>query len=424
MIRHMGPMKYPLAFGVTGAFGLLVGTFLATLFAMLAMGDNLLGFDLMQPWFLLYDHARLSFRPDVQQTVWLLTAGCAFMGAMLGITAVKDGPLTQYDDSHFQSPSELRRNKMVAELKDAGLIYGKTTGPKRDGKYISAPQDRFPHCMVVGPTGSGKNVSFVYPNLAQWAGSAIVLDVKGANFKETSALRQGFHKNAIFYFAPYDYVEDDSVEGGTAIRSHRFNPLARIAKLPTPEQQYSAINRMADQFLEVKSHSAQSFFQAGRSIFVSCCLYAIETGKPTLGEVLRIMSGQGGSKKKAFATIAAATTNRKVADNLSAAVDTEDKILDSYVSVIRGAGLGLWDDPALDRATSSHDFDFGSFRRKKQTLYIVTPSDELKTMAPLIRLLFADAIASLQASVPGKDEPHRVLMALDEFDQLAINRMS
>lgn len=98
--------------------------------------------------------------------------------------------------------------------------------------------------------------------------------------------------------------------------------------------------------------------------------------------------------------------------------DVPEKTLGAYVSVIQGSGLELWNDPAVDRVTSASDFDFSTFRAQPQSLYIVVQPEHLKTLAPLVRLLFADAIASLQRKEPGPDEPHAVMFLMDEFDQL------
>lgn len=68
--------------------------------------------------------------------------------------------------------------------------------------------------------------------------------------------------------------------------------------------------------------------------------------------------------------------------------------------------------------TSASDFDFSTFRSKPQSLYIVVQPEHLKTLAPLVPLLFADATASLQRKEPGPDEPHAVMFLMDEFDQL------
>jgi type IV secretion system protein VirD4 len=161
----------------------------------------------------------------------------------------------------------------------------------------------------------------------------------------------------------------------------------------------------------------QSFFNAGKRLFIASCLYAIEQRRPTLGFAGEIMAG-GGDKKKSYTAIAETTSIPIVSRTFLEMADVPEKTLGAYVSVIQGSGLELWNDPAVDRVTSASDFDFSTFRRDPQSLYIVVQPEHLKTLAPLVRLLFADAIASLQRREPGPDEPHAVMFLMDEFDQL------
>jgi type IV secretion system protein VirD4 len=174
---------------------------------------------------------------------------------------------------------------------------------------------------------------------------------------------------------------------------------------------------MADLFLIPEGESAQSFFNAGKRLFIASCLYAIEKRRPTLGYAGELMAG-GGDKKKTYTTIAEDTQIPIVSRTFLEMADVPEKTLGAYVSVIQGSGLELWNDPAVDRVTSASDFDFSTFRAKPQSLYIVVQPEHLKTLAPLVRLLFADAIASLQRKEPGPDEPHAVMFLMDEFDQL------
>ena len=126
----------------------------------------------------------------------------------------------------------------------------------------------------------------------------------------------------------------------------------------------------------------------------------------------------GGDKKKNYTAIAETTNIPIVSRTFLEMADVPEKTLGAYVSVIQGSGLELWNDPAVDRVTSASDFAFSTFRRDPQSLYIVVQPEHLKTLAPLVRLLFADAIASLQRKEPGPDEPHAVMFLMDEFDQL------
>lgn len=399
--------RYPLAVILGLVTGLYIGGMLATIYVIVAFRDNL---DTLSPlglWFIRYPWADLEARPATLQGALIITSAVTIALTLVGLAGVHRGRLNQYDDAHFQTRRELKRNKMIGSLEQNGFIFGKLGAPKSDAPFVMAPPDRFPHAMMIAPTGRGKGVGFVIPNLLHFTGSGIVLDVKGENFAKTSIHRQHGLKNAIWYFSPFDD------ERG----SHRFNPLARIAALPSAERQYTALNSMADLFLIPEGESAQSFFNAGKRLFIASCLYAIEKRRPTLGYAGELMAG-GGDKKKTYTTIAEDTQIPIVSRTFLEMADVPEKTLGAYVSVIQGSGLELWNDPAVDRVTSASDFDFSTFRAKPQSLYIVVQPEHLKTLAPLVRLLFADAIASLQRKAPGPDEPHAVMFLMDEFDQL------
>jgi len=393
--------RYPLAVALGLVTGLYIGGMLATIYVIVAFRESL---DTLSPlglWFFRYSWEDLEARPATLQGALIITGAVTIALTLVGLAGVHRGRLNQYDDAHFQTRRELKRNKMI------GFIFGKLGSPKSDAPFVMAPPDRFPHAMMIAPTGRGKGVGFVIPNLLHFTGSGIILDVKGENFAKTSIHRQHGLKNTIWYFSPFDD------ERG----SHRFNPLARIAALPSAERQYTALNSMADLFLIPEGESAQSFFNAGKRLFIASCLYAIEKRRPTLGYAGEIMAG-GGDKKKTYTTIAEDTQIPIVSRTFLEMADVPDKTLGAYVSVIQGSGLELWNDPAVDRVTSASDFDFSTFRAKPQSLYIVVQPEHLKTLAPLVRLLFADAIASLQRKEPGPDEPHAVMFLMDEFDQL------
>ena len=406
--------RYPLA--VIGGLlaGGYIGAMLATIYGAIVFRESLNSLDPLEPWFLRWNWSALQVNPDALTVIGLINGAVALGLVAVGVAGVYRGRLTNYDNAHFQSRRELRRNRMVAPISAEGFVFGKTTRPKKTGLYISATPNRFPHAMMVAPTGRGKGVGFVIPNLPHHSGSAIVLDVKGENFEKTSIHRQKGLGNEIWYFSPFDYVETD---GGPSTRTHRFNPLARIAVMSSTDQQYTALNTLADQFLVVEGDQAKGFYQAGKRLFVAACLFAIEQGRPNLGFAKEIFGG-GGKTEQTYRDYAEMTDIPIVATIFSEMAGMSQKITDSYRSVISGAGFELWDDPSVVRATTESDFDLTSFRREAQTLYITMQAVHLKTLAPLVRLLFAEAIASLQRAEPGPDEPHTVMFLMDEFDQL------
>ena len=406
--------RYPLAV-VTGLLaGGYIGAMLATIYGAIVFRENLNSLDALEPWFLRWSWPALQANPDALQVIGLINGVVALGLIAVGVAGVYRGRLTSYDDAHFQTRRELRRNKMVAPISEEGFVFGKTARPKKKGLYISATPNRFPHAMMVAPTGRGKGVGFVIPNLLHHTGSAIVLDVKGENFEKTSIHRQKGLGNRIWYFSPFDYVE---AEGGPSTRTHRFNPLSRISAMSSADQQYTALNTLADQFLVVEGDQAKGFYQAGKRLFVAACLFAIEQGRPNLGFAKEVFGGSG-KTEQTYRDYAEMTDIPIVATIFSEMAGMSQKITDSYRSVISGAGFELWDDPSVVRATNESDFDLTNFRREAQTLYITMQAEHLKTLAPLVRLLFAEAIASLQRVEPGPDEPHTVMFLMDEFDQL------
>ena len=410
--------RYPIVIIIGILVGGYIGAMIATIYAMLVFREDLNSIDPLEPWFLRYDWDFLTQNSEVLQTILLLN-GVVIVGmVMLGVSGVYRGRLTRYDQSHFQTRRELKRNKMLLDLDENGFIYGKTGKPASEASFVGSHTDRFPHALLVAPTGRGKTAGFAIPNLLHFQGSAVVLDVKGQIFEATSIHRQKGMDNTIWYFSPFDYRDGEGRAGqGAAVRTHCYNPLSRIANLPSMEQQYTAINTLTDLLLVPHGEQARGFFETAKPLFIASCLYAIEKGNGTIAHAAQLLGG-GGERAKNYRAYADDSKNPVVQRIFREMAGEQPKHLDIYRSVLNGAGLQLWNDPAVIRATQRSDFDFRSFRKNPQSLYIVVQPEHLQTLAPLIRLLFADAIASLQHNEPGPDEPHKVMFLMDEFDQL------
>lgn len=340
-------------------------------------------------------------------TAWTIVAVSVALFMGLALVLSFTARLTEYGQAHFQSRAEMKRNGLLQPL-GAGLVFGKLGKPASRKPYIAAAFAKFPHCLVVAPTRAGKGVGYVIPNTLLFPGSAVILDVKGEIFEATSRHRQA-QGDRISRFAPFDF------ENAT----HRYNPLERVARIENPEQRYTELAKIADYFLTVSDKgTASDFLMEGRELFVAAGLLAIERGRPTLGEVSRILFANGATQSEYMAHAeevrhgAARNTFRKFAGY-------SDRTLSSHASVLGGAGMSLWNNPAVDRATSANDISFGTLRKVPQTIYVAVNADDIRTLAPLIRLFFGELIATLRGSLPDtKAEPWPVMILLDEFDQL------
>lgn len=83
--------------------------------------------------------------------------------------------------------------------------------------------------------------------------------------------------------------------------------------------------------------------------------------------------------------------------------------------------LNLWDDPFINAATSRSDFDLKKMRQEKMTVYLGIPPNQLNRLAPLMNLFIQLFLTVMTESLPKLDEPHKVLVILDEF--CALGRM-
>lgn len=325
------------------------------------------------------------------------------MAGLLLAAKVTTEDLTRFGRTHWQTIREMRRKKFFANP-GKGFVLGKVGKPKRKKPFIVSAEH--PHAMIVAPTGRGKGVGFVIPNLLTYKGSAVVLDVKGENFEKTSRHRQK-QGDVIYRFAPTDW----------SAPSHRYNPLKRVGEMKNPAQRMMELQKIAKLFLQA-GQGAEEFLPGATDIFVACGMLAYEKTRVTLGEVYRY-AVQGGETKEQYAYYARQAEDPATKMMFNKLANITERTLSAYLSVLSSSGLGTWANPRICALTDDSDFEFVDFRRKPQTVYLVVPPDDVPAIAPLIRLFFSDLIASLQgAGEPGKDEPFPVLIMLDEFDRL------
>lgn len=338
---------------------------------------------------------------------WQIVGASTLLFAVATLALSFRAELTGYGQARFQPQAEMKANGLLAPL-GSGLVFGKLGPPARKARYVSASFQKFPHCLVVAPTRAGKGVGYVIPNTLLFNGSIVVLDVKGEIFEATSRHRQA-EGDAVFRFSPFDFEHP----------THRYNPLERVSRIANPEQRYTELAKISDYFLTVSDKgTAGDFLTEGRELFVAAGLLAIERGKPTIGEISRILFGQGATQG-VYGEHALEVRHPNAAQTFRKFAGYSDRTLSSHASVLGGAGMTLWNNPAVDRATSGNDFTFADLRRRPMAVYVVVNADDIRTLAPLVRLFFGELIATMRATLPDpKREPWPVLVMLDEFDQL------
>ncbi|RTL79638.1 MAG: type IV secretory system conjugative DNA transfer family protein, partial [Hyphomicrobiales bacterium] len=286
----------------------------------------------------------------------------------------------------------------------SGIILGRLNGQM----LVS---DDPGHVLIVGPTRTGKGVSFVIPNGLAWPGSMVTLDIKSENLKSFGAAR-ATKGDAVFVFAP-----------GSA-SSHRYNPLDYVR--PGPEMATDCAN-------------IASFLVATGSVENEWTLAARKTVAALLGYVMTSIHFE--KARHIRSAVRVISTGHDIADVLKTIVATENDgsvpswvlgAFNQFVAIpdrTRGSvmfnvnnAFAPWDSPLICAATETSDFDIRDLRRKRMSIFIGSPLADLESCRPLIRILFQQIHDVLMRDLPGADEPHQVLLLLDEF--YALGRMS
>ena len=269
-------MNIPAKLSVGVLFGLMcgamIGTILGSAYLALALRRGAGGFNMIGVW--TASEALRAVHPEAFKVAYVAVALFALGLGLLAFVWSWRKQRDDYGSAHWQTKPELRKNDMLHPVGN-GFVCGKLGAAKSGANYVSSKE--IPHVMMVAPTRAGKGVGFVIPNILAFNGSAVVLDVKGENFEKTARYRMA-NGDEIYRFSPFDWAN------GT----HRYNPLARIAKARSFAEQFTEVSILADLFLDKDNRQSDTFSEAGKTIFVAACLLALQRNKATLGEVCKI----------------------------------------------------------------------------------------------------------------------------------------
>ncbi len=290
-----------------------------------------------------------------------------------------------------------------ADVKKAGLRSksGMMLGLD-DGGYFVA--DGFQHALLFAPTGAGKGVGFVIPNLLFWSDSVVVHDIKLENHGLTSGWRakQG---QEVFVWEP------SNPDGVT----HCYNPIDWVSSKP---------GQMVDDVQKISSliMPKQDFWEnESRSLFMGIVLYLIadSTKRKSFGEVVRTLRSDDVVYNLAVVLDTLGSVIHPVAYmNLAAFLQKADKERSGVISTLN-SGLELWANPLIDAATASSDFNVLEFKKKKTTVYVGLTPDNISRLQKLMQVFYQQATEFLSRKMPNlKEEPYGVMFLLDEFPTL------
>lgn len=306
----------------------------------------------------------------------------------------------------FKKPESIHGDAKWATMKDVKKMGLRSKSGVLLGTYNKKllVADGYQHILLFAPTGSGKGVGFVIPNLLFWKDSVIIHDIKLENYELTSGWRRRNLKQKVVLWNPAD---PDGI-------SHCYNPMDWISK--KPGQMVDDVQKICNFLLP-----EQEFWQnEARALLTGIMLYLVAADdKPaSLGEVVRTLRNDDVVYNLA---VVLDTMGKKIHPvsymNIASYLQKPDKERGSVTSTANSS-LELWANPLIDTTTATSDFNLHEFKITPHTAYIGLTPDNISRLAPLMKMFYQQAAAFFTAKMPQPHEKLGVLMMMDEFPTL------
>jgi type IV secretion system protein VirD4 len=330
----------------------------------------------------------------------LIRAGLALLitlaaGAGAAIAARVLKKPAPYGDARFGRILDAEKKGL---LTGKGLVLGLLNGS-------TLTSDAPAHALVVGPTRSGKGVSFVIPNGYVWHGSSVWFDPKRENVAALASHRQSLG-DKVFVFSPGER------------NSHRYNPLdfvQRDERMATDALVVASF-LIPDDGREIWGRSARILLAAMIGFVLSAKQFE---GRRHLRAVAELTTTQADFRDVLKLLLKGEQDNvpQWVTDGFNQFIAIEPETRNSALFNITTA-LGPWNNELIAAATADTDFDIRNLRRERIAIFIGCSIAQLDIFRPVLKLLIQQIHDQLMSSLPGRDEPFQVLMMIDEFRQL------
>ncbi|MFT4967256.1 MAG: type IV secretion system protein VirD4 [Candidatus Deianiraeaceae bacterium] len=300
-----------------------------------------------------------------------------------------------HGDAHWASFSEIKKSGLFEK---EGMLMGEY---KKDKYFVI---NDYQHTLLFAPTGSGKGVGFVIPNLLFWRESVFVHDIKLENLEFTSGYRSKVLKQKVYGWVPA------SSDG----KSHCYNPLDWISS--KPGQMVDDVQKIGNILIE-----KQEFWEnEARALVTGVILFLIadDTKPQTFGEVVRTLRSDDTAHTLASGLDVFGAKMHPVGYmNLAAFLQKAEKERSGCISTANSR-LDLWANPMIDKTTSRSDFDISTFKVTPTTVYVGLTPDNIQRLRPLMSMFYQQASQFLTRWMPRPEEKYGVLFLMDEFPTL------
>jgi Type IV secretory system Conjugative DNA transfer len=331
-------------------------------------------------------------------------------------SAENDPLATLMDVGDWMSVHSVMRSKLFTV---ASSPFTLALGSLETGHSLHFKGDQ--SLVTIAPPGAGKTRGFVFPNLRDFRGSVLVLDVKGECYAATAKHRRGF--SDVYLFAPEEPGET----------GHRFNPLQFLSRDPRLMLEDARV--LADVMVMSSGGDARFFDDRARDLLVSILVLLLDrercTGmKPALaamhqasrvgGEELRIILEEMAVSPIPALQERAAELISMIGGLGGKSEDSAQRTVLNIFETLR-QHLSAFEGERIREITSGVSaWDPADMRERPITVYLRVSPAAMISMAPVLRLVIACHLHRLMPAGRAAAAPGRlpVLAIFDELPQL------
>ena len=308
-----------------------------------------------------------------------------------------------HGSAHFGTARNAARHLAPAAPADAFVLGVMRDAPRGADRRFR--QDG--HLLTCAPTGAGKGISGVIPNLLEYPGSAFVLDFKGETYAVTARARRSMGHDVIL-IDPFD------ITGGT---THHLNWLDTLD--PDDPDVVSRAAGLADMLVVAEGADSESHWNdTARELLRGLLVYVagLPAERRSMAELRRIVTAPEDDLADTLADMLADPErgHRLPARTAAVHLNRPDRERGSVLSSVVRHTAWL-DDPRLCAALGRSDFSMAELKRRPVTVYLAIPPDRLRVCLGFVRGFIGLALDAI-TTVATRPE-HRVAFFLDELGQ-------
>lgn len=305
----------------------------------------------------------------------------AFVACFRPSAGPRRDPSATYGDARWANSRERSRMRV-------GLELGLDPVTRRPIRVTTES-----HLITIAPPRTGKTSGLVIPNLLaperrSWFGPCVVIDPKGEVYRAVAARRRAIGRTV-------RCLDPIGIVGGT----DTWNGIARLGA-----RDILYLQRVARALLPQSAQGQSVYFQNRANALMVGAFLAARTYKTPSPRVVSWLLSNPDAFLQALVPLKGAAV-----DEAKSILKMEPRARDDLLSTA-AQGFSWCADERLQHLTNTSSFALADLSAGDTDLFVTLPTEDIETLAPLLRWLLCELFASVRRNRPAE----QILCFIDE----------